>query len=461
MKNSRLLIAGILALQALVAWSRVHTSAFFLDDFLNFELFREYGGITLRYLVRDVFGQVAPGYRFVQGAFFDLFGMRYGYAMTILIGLSMLSTWLMYVILRRFGCSDWTIFCGLVVYVMAPQLTASQIWWSAAVHTLFSIPLVLASAVCLAGPDGRGPSRVGRVMSVAYFALGLLFTAKVVFASIFLAGIVLYTQREKTVRRALYYAIRVVMPSLVPLVAYAWMVIRFSPAPGGSVATYKLGTIVPYSWTQIGDTTLAAMFGLGSHGIAMPAAGLIPAILVLCIMIAAARKERATLLVWGGVAGYIVASTALIAIERAAVFPEGAYQARYCIENITFLVIACVVALSRVELGNSGRWVAVPVAIVIACNLQLQSGRAAPDGMIAFARQYVNNLRASLDEAKDVPDVVILDSVVPDELMPPWMEHFRRTDMFLPLFTSRYLIAGPERATFRVDGAGRLEKINR
>ena len=178
-------------------------------------------------------------------------------------------------------------------------------------------------------------------------------------------------------------------------------------------------------------------------------------------MIAAARKELATLLLWGGVLGYVVASTTMIAIERAAVFPEGAYLPRYCVENVTFLVMACVVALSRIEVKNSGRWVAVPAAILIACNLQVQSAKTAPDGMITFARQYVNNLEISLREMEDAPDVVILNSAVPDELMPEWMEHFRRTDMFLPLFTSRYLIAGPERATYRLDRSGRLERIFR
>jgi hypothetical protein len=450
-----------LALQALVTWSRIHTSAFFADDFLNFEIFREYGGITARYLMREVFGQVAPGFRFVQGAFFDVFGLQYGCALAILIALSLLATSLIYVILRRLGCRDWAIVCGLVVYVLGPQLTSAQLWWSASVHTLFSTALILASAVCLMGPDGRGPSTVGRFTAVAYFVLGLLFTAKVVFAPIFLAGIVLYTQRGKSVRRGLAYAVRVLLPFFVPLAAYAWMVVRFSPAPAGPRVTHSLGIIAPYVWTQITDTTLAAMFGLGSHGIPMPAAALVAAALVLCIMIAGARKEPATMLLWAGVGGYIVASTTIIAIERAGVFPEGATLPRYCVENVTFLVIACVLALSRGELKGFGRWGAVAVAVVIACNLHVQSAKTAPDGMIAFSRQYVDNLKASIRELNDVPDVVVLDSVVPEHLMPAWMEHYRRTDMFLPLFTTRYLFSGPERATYQLDSSGRLERISR
>ncbi|WP_322007402.1 hypothetical protein [Paraburkholderia tropica] len=461
MKKSRLLIAGILALQALVTWSRIRTSAFFADDFLNFEIFREYPGFSLHYLIRDVFGQVAPGFRFVQGAFFELVGVTYEYAMALLIALSMFLTCLVYAFLRRFDCRNWAIFCGLVVYVLMPQLTSAQLWWSASVHTLFSTALILASAVCLAGPDGRGPTRAGRIMSVVYFGFALLFTAKVAVALVFLVGVFLYTQRGKSSREALPQAVRVLLPFVAPLVVYAWLVMRFSPAPGGPVATHNLDVIIPYAWTQISDTTLAAMVGLGRHGIATPWATLVAAVLVLSIMTTGARREPAILLLWAGSLGYIVASSAMIAIERAAVFPEGAYLPRYCVENVTFLVMVSVVALSRSELGTGGRWVALLAAVVVACNLQVQSAKTAPDGMIAFARQYVSNLKSSLRDVESAPDVVVLDSVVPEELMPAWMQQYRRIDMFLPLFTSRYEIAGPERATYQVDRSGRLEKIAR
>jgi hypothetical protein len=449
--------------QCAVIVARTHGSSMFLDDYLNFEIFREAGSYKLRYLLRDVFGQVAPGFRLIQGIFFEVFGVSYAAALAVMTFLSLASTVLIYGITRRLKCAPWAIWSGLIVFVFLMQFTAVQIWWSAAVHTLFSLTAILCAALCIVGRDGNGPSRRGQLLTLFWFAIALLFTAKAVFSIVFLTALLMYAYRARASGELVRLSIRNSIPFIVLVALYFWAIMRLSPAPAGSDRSHDIQAILNFAWFSIGDSTLAAMFGLGLHGIPMPEtlAIALSCAAVLLIALLGVWKDPRSSIVWLGVVGYVLISSIVIALERAATFADGAYKMRYGVESATFIIIASIVALSSVRFHTKGKCIGIAIAVALACNLQINSSRIALEPGTLDGKAYAANLRHSLEQLKGVSGVVLLDGVAPPAVMPEWMEHYRRLSMLVPLFTTRYPITDNSRATYRVRDDGEIDPISK
>jgi hypothetical protein len=462
-KTEYLCLFALLIVQCAVIVSRAHGSAMFVDDFLNFEIYREAGGFRLHYLLRDVFGQVAPGFRLTQGLFFEVFGVSYAAALAVMTSLSLASTALIYGITRRLNCAGWAIWSGVIVFVFLPQFTAVQLWWSAAVHTLFSLTAILCAALCIVGKNGNGPSKRGLLLTIAWFALALLFTAKAVFSIVFLTALLTYAYRTRPTGELARLSVRNSIPLIVLVALYFLAIMRVSPTPAGADRSHDLQAILKFAWFSIGDSTVAAMFGLGLHGIPMPEtlAIVLSCAAVLLIALLGVWNNPRSSVVWVGVVGYVLVSSLVIALERAAAFADGAYKMRYGVESTTFIVVGVIIALSGVRLHAKGKCIGIAIAVALACNLQINSSRIELEAGTLDGKAYASNLRHSLEQLNSVSGVVILDGDAPPAVMPEWMEHYRRLSMLVPLFTTKYPITDDSRATWRVRDDGQIVPITK
>jgi hypothetical protein len=455
------MLLALLCLQVAIIFYRTRRCSIFCDDFLNFEIYREMGW-GWHYILRDLQGQMAPAFRIVMAVFFKLFGINYKAAVAIMAAASILTTTLIYLTMRRLKCAEWTIFSGLIVFVFLLQYSATQFWWSAATNTLFSTTSIVCAIFCVVGPDGKGPLWRNTILTALWFTVALMFTGGAVCAIIILASIFLYATYRDTWLRTLRQGILKLIVMAAPILFYVWLAFRFSPTPAGPVPSHNILGILNFTWYLITDSIVAGMFGLGTHGIALPEPlALVISFGVLAIIAGwAIYRDPRTWIVWAGAVGYILTSSLLISIERSAVFPGMAFKLRYGVEGTTVLIMAIILSLSKMRFSEIGRSAVLIGAVAIALNLQIQSQKLQIEPGEDSTRVYVDNLRHSLVMLRTLPNVIILDGISP--AMPLWMEHYRPYSMFLPLFTRKYLIT-PDKtlATYYIGDDGNVHPLTK
>ncbi|SEW16669.1 hypothetical protein SAMN04515660_2725 [Luteibacter sp. 329MFSha] len=441
----------MLALQAVVIYVRVHKSSLFSDDFLNFAIFDE-SGLTISYLLRDVFGQVAPGYRLVQGIVFRLFGPSFIATATIIAALSMTCSALLAGIARRLGASNPAIAAGLLIFIGLPQFTQTQQWWAAAVHTIFSLTAILAASYCLAGSH-----RHRIALGTFWFGIALGFTAKVVCSPVILAAIAFY--REWRVVREFVPALREALRAIVPVAAltalYMVGLAVFGPQLGNAHPSASL--LATYVWTNLVKATIGASFGLDAWGFDLP--GWVSALGMILFAGWSIQKDRGLALLWGATLIYVLASAAIIGWNRAGTFPDAGATLRYGVEGATFLVLGLMLGISSLQLGRAAIFVTLLIATLVLINTQAHlRNRVLIAYPIDETRSYIRHLKASLRQLKGRRDVVILQGTVPESIMPAWMAPFGDVSRLLHLY-SPLPVADRAKATHELMRDGSIRPI--
>lgn len=424
----RRLLIGLVLLQALLIWIRIRKSSLFSDDFLNFEIFKE-RGFTVGYLFQDVFGQIAPGYRLVQGLVLDLFGPSYLATATIVGTLSIGCTLLLAGTASRLGAKNWAISAGLLVFIGLPQFAQTQQWWAASVHTIFSLTAILASAYCLSGK-----SRWRLTIASIWYAIALCFTAKVVCAPVILAAIVFY--REMLNGNNGRHAFRITVIELLPIatltVLYLAGLALFAPHLGNPHPTTAV--LGQYLWDHLSSGVVAGAIGADSWGLDLPR--WIPLLALTAFAVATSLRRKSVAWLWLATLTYIVASGAIIAWNRAGLIPDAGATLRYGVEGASFTILAAIVAGSTPGARSGVRSASIAFGLLVLLNVQAHiRGQILITYPIRETRTYLRHLRDSLREFEGKSDVVVLEGPLPDFVMPSWMMPFGTVSRFLPLYS--------------------------
>src|SRR5882724_8905985 len=184
-----LLLAAAM-LQIAVVYQRTGHSYYFLDDFLNFEILRE-ERFGKRYLLREVFGQLVPGYRAIQALMFKAFGLSYLPALAIIIALTVGSLIVIISIGLRIGASFPLVIAISLPLIFQLQTTNAQLWWSTSLHSLPGLFAVVLGLWFLIGRNGR-PQDNGAHAAALCFGAGLMFFSKVLFSGAIYFGVLLF-----------------------------------------------------------------------------------------------------------------------------------------------------------------------------------------------------------------------------------------------------------------------------
>jgi hypothetical protein len=238
--------------------------------------------------------------------------------------------------------------------------------------------------------------------------------------------------------------------------------VRYLPAwdhPNPTLAVW-LGVL----WTSLADTTAAASLGLGTYGLPIPSplSMAVALTVVTGIALATIRADRDAAILWLGFVAYGVSAMGLIAARRAGVFgSEVGLWLRYGVEPATFLLLVAMLAASPLRIGPRAQRVAVGFAVLVAINLQMQSHKVHLVWDLPYVRGYVANLRASLEELRGVPDVVVLDHRLPEQIIPVFMRPYDTSRYFLSIVAPEFAVAGRGRATHEIGPDGRVKPIPR
>jgi hypothetical protein len=430
----------------------------FLDDFLNFELYND-SGLRWSYLVRDVFGQVAPGYRLTQAIYFKLFGVTYLPALVIMGGLSLSTTVFLILIAERARVDRGLIAAAAIVQVFLLQFMHAQLWWATGLHMIPSLALIMAALWCLVGPQARGATLRDRIGAALLFAGALSFTAKALFAPLMMAGVLLHLRRRAGFGwRETLRAIVGDLLAFVPVaVAYALLVLKYGSKENPPAPTLAIG--IQFVWRALADGILTTTLGLGTAAAPLPRdlSVLLAVLLITAAAIMSVRRSHSMAFVWAGFLAYVAVAFGVIARMRAGGQwgPEPGAALRYHCEGATFLILTLLLSTGGMSVGRRARQAAVTLASVIGFGLQIESHQVFHAWDVAHSCEYVANLKSDLKPLEHRPDVVLLDATVPGAVMIEWTAPYNRMSKFLPLFT-QLPVMGPDRATHEVAEDGHV-----
>jgi len=464
------LLFSAAVLQVVIIYLRTGHSYYFADDFLNFELFRE-AGFSKSYLLRDVFGQLIPGYRAVQALMFKAFGLNYFPALAIISALTVGSLLLIISIGLRIGASFPLVTAISLPLIFQLQMTDAQLWWSASLVSLPGLFAVVLGLWFLIGRDGR-PGDDGARAAAVCFGAGLMMFSKVMFSGVIYFGILLFLrQRGHPVSALFRNAVATVRQlRFVILVAIGWSLVFYlvTGAPSGPKPPF--GVVTEAIWKSISDGTLAAILGLGSHGALLLGnyqfTIAVSLIVFAAVVIATFRVAGAcAAILWGCYGLYVVAAMGTIAITRAPHFGSDVGRSlRYNIENTTFLLLILLVAFafrsSPDEVRSLGSRraaiVGLVLAVLVSVNLQFQSRKVPDHWDVAAVRSYVDALSRSLAEMRGKENVAISDEPAPDHVVPGWMAPYNQYRLFMTLFPGSPPVVAADRATYRITQDGKI-----
>jgi hypothetical protein len=465
-----LLLLAAAVLQVVIVYVRTGHTYYFADDFLNFEIFRQ-ERFSRSYFLRDVFGQLVPGYRAVQGVMFKAFGLNYFPALAVICALTVGSLLVTIAIGRRLRASLPLVIAISLPLIFQLQTTNAQLWWSTSLHSLPGLFAVLLGLWFLVGRDGR-PEDHGAYAGAVCFGAGLMFFSKVMFSGAIYFGILLFLRQQGQPASALVRNALATLRQLrfVILVAIGWSVVLSQLTDSLSVPKPPFDVVVATIWKSISDGTLAALLGLGSHGALLFGSYeltiAVSSIVFAAVVIATFRVAgRYAAILWSCYAVYVVAAMGAIAITRAQHFGSDVGRSlRYNIENATFLLLILLVAFAarpsadRPQSYPSRRaaTVGVVLAVLVSINLQVQSRKLPDHWNVAAVRSYVDALSHSLAEMRGKENVTISDEPVPDYILLPWMAPYNQYRFFMTLFPGSPPVVASERATHRIAQDGKI-----
>lgn len=412
------LTTGLVVVQSLVIWLRIQDTWFTGDDFMNMEIYKT-EGLTMGYLLHPVFGQLVPGFRLLYAAYSELFGLNIAAYVVYVMLVSAATVAGLVAVSSRLKLSEVVTACGGLIYTCLLQHTHSYRWMAAAFHTLLPLCLTVWALYLLLGESPRRGIWVALM-----YAVGMLFTPKMVFSIVFLASVLTYAELRQGCR-VLGAAKRALRPMvwLIPVVAgYGLLMTMMYMKPH---LANGLGVKVRFVWQSILDGTMAGTLGLGAVGPHRfrESSVMFVGIGVVALVIASIWADGRKGILWAGLMVYLVSAMGSVARYRAGWDdPMAATWGRYNVENATFFLLVMMVVMSDLSLGKVARVVMVLGTLLVVLNLNAQSDHAnywwmRPD----TARSYVR-----LVQAHGMAD----DDIVPSWVMAPHLAPYNRGEYF-------------------------------
>lgn len=458
--STGIIVVVVAIAQAIVAWWRVKDGAYFNDEFYDFMLYQEMG-LTAKYLFFLVFSQVAPGFRLVFAVLYSLTGIHYCAAAALIVVMSVGSAVMFVAVAMRALAPPFVVAALSVIYIGLSQAFQSQTWWADFLHVFPGVIAVLVACFAVVGPDGRGPTPNGRIVSGVAFMIGLLFHSKVLFAVLLLAGLAMFIRLSNGERfwrgfrgtlRDLSYVVAVIPLYLVMV----YLASGFLPAPA-PVTTLK---IVKFVAISLFDGTLAATLSLGTYSNWLgfwPSAVVGGAMFLAIIWTGWRCNGSATLILWGGFLAYIAIAMAVVGVQRYGVFATAPYWPRYHVQGAAFLLLFTAISLRGVDVPTFVKWGSFATACLVFVSTQAALKNIPPNENFAKATHYVTNIHASIGQL--TPGSIVRSGDVPNYIVQKGMAPYNDLGRFLRLFVPSVKVASDGSERFSVSDEGVISPI--
>jgi hypothetical protein len=431
----------------------IRTSFFYQDDYLNMGLARQEGlGLTL--LKWSVFGELAPGHRFLDWLMGVDIGLQWVWAMAI-----MLACWAVAVVaferlLSELSERRWLVIFGTLLFACSPAFVRLMQWWANGEHEM---PWIALTFVCVLASLRWLLRREARwlVLAVASYIGALLFYAESVLTPVFVVALAYFL--PSGVQRTLSKAkLREDLPLLALFVIVTLLYVAAVEA-GEYLGVPKragLGTWLAYyriEWLQGVTPWLVGQSTVPNTGAVAPAVAVVAQVVLLGVVAGSLVRSR---LAWRAWAFYLViwaVGAFIVGNGRLGLYgPTMAYDPRYNAEMTFILPLSIVLALGLPRAAASGprfggvrlgvtlprAWIAgVVLAAALATSVAISDARLAdawPAGQAGAWAAHVRFSVAALRRRGIEPSV--LDGDVPPTVEPENQEQFSLLSRVLPMF---------------------------
>jgi hypothetical protein len=453
--------AALVAVQALyILYARRH-DYFFLDDFLDFIVARN-SGLNFAFLTHDVFGQLAPGYRFADYVFMRVFHLHYyGVRIFDIVAICGSSVFLM-LLARAWKVPPLVVWPVMAFIPFSPIFVITLQWFCSALHVYSSMILGVATLACMAVPGRLSQRR--RCAAAALLTVALMFYAKILFLTVLLTAIRFFVALEagddvaagarRTLRDVAYF---------IPIALIYLLAVKLGHFQSGKP---PVGIMPVIGFVRVGffEGFAANLFAVSPE---MPFRRTIATMLFLVPVIATSIRNPRALIIWSGFLLQFILGMAAVSYGRVTIWgTDVAALSRYHSETAIFFA-ACIFVTAgagsqpwRLPPFRLPAWSGVAVALAIAVPLISASVRVPPlwpqaDGRV---EAYVMNFRQSLKDAG--AGTVIHDDTVPDWIMPDWMAPLNQMHYFALLFKKGPHFTTDKTGAAVIDGNGRLGANN-
>lgn len=444
-------VAGLLALQGLLAaWVASH-SFFFADDLL-------YGSIltteplSLGLLTRSWFGHLVPGFIALDWAFLRTVGLSWASATAVIVAVQVGGTLAVVRLLSAVRGRAWSNLVVAAVVSLSLSVTTQSLWWGAVVTNLIPLAASVATLGCFARWVQRGNLRHLLAMAVmfgiavAFYEKSVLTAAYVGLLSLLVldAGLPWRQRWVNTLRRwPAWLVLALIAGTDLGVYVTGEYMVEAGPAPG----LRQLGEFLLLS---LPEGLVPGLFGF--QPAALPE-GFGPVVLVLtnavvlAVVVLSSLRSRPALQAWVffGLA-YLLNQ---VVLGRGRVSMLGVHMGtvlRYQLENVVLFGVALTVALPVLvevtrRIAPAGRWwrcAAAAVAALMVAGLVLPWAHSLRAEVTyspgAATRTYVDNLRTSYAAQRDrTPGLGFLrGDIVPNWVLYGAMAPFNRFDRVLP-----------------------------
>ena len=456
--RSRLLLLAVLGWEGFVFVHFMARSGFVWDDLVNFRL-AETKGLSFAYLTGPLFEQFAPGHKFFDWVLQRFFPMDFTAAIAISLVFFIASAYALYRLLRElFGPGMGPVlltalFCASLVNVGTAQ------WWAAGIHRLPSTALTLVAMLAFVRFHRTG-DRSRLALSVGAMAVGALFSFSALFVPLYLLLLVVFVlEPERRTRR-----VQMWLPYVGVVVAAAVAYLVWVAAPLKYSDPVAIGRYIVDSWAQVFVPGLIGLNPPAGHLSARwLAAVLFVQALLGAVVVASVIRKPGAWRAWAFLAIGAVASSAFVGATRLNGASPSliAHGYRY-LADLNFLFP---IALGAAFAGAAPRADARrALAVVLAAELILTwAGDAAITAPSVWfggaAATYAANMRSGVARARrSAQPVVVVDSNVPEYLVPVLFAPYNRVGEVLPLFDRRVTV-GTQGSVWEVTPTGSLMPV--
>ena len=443
-------LIGLITLQVCVLFAVTQRSFFIADDYYHFKLAQERS--LLHYVATPIVHTYpAPGHRLLFFAFHQFFPMNYVAARVVLLAFLAAATVLLAQFVRMLARTDeWWTTALLTPFALSLAFVSVVDWWSAGVPVIPA--LFFTTAALVAWFRSYVHPKPSHWLAVAIVAMAA--------ASGFYLKFLLIPFYFLVLRLAIFPRVLGLRGGVQPLweERRRWLAVAAFPAL--FLAVYVLSGLAGRSYVP-GERSYLAYLATGWFEVFVPLALLntpvgpstsVTAtwIVVVCsqlvfwaVVWVTWRRTSLALYGWALVVFVFAVNLLMIGSVRLPAYGVAiAYPLRYYPEILLFLPVALALALRQGterrpeaawEGTGAGRTALAAFACVHAMSFVLQApamGRAS-EGV--QARAWIDNLRRDATAAAEGGGVRLLDSEVPEYVIPLWLTPLNRVSTLLGL----------------------------
>lgn len=361
-------VAAAVAVAGLGLVLATRTSFFYADDYMNFAQAHQFG-LSFAFLKLGVFGEFAPGHRFLDWLMGVHLGLHWAWAMAIFMLFWAIGVAAFALAARELFTSRWLVAITTVLFASAPAFVRVMQWWANGEHEVPSVALTLVALAASLRWLRLRKSFWLVVAAVAYLA-ALLFYTKPVLLLLYLIPLAYFVPSRLTEPGISWRRLRSDLPlfAVLAVITVLYVIVIRSggylpvPKTAGAGAWIHFFAL---DWFEGVTPWLIGQSSVPNYASVSPEVDAIAQVVFALLVIGSLVRSRAAWRAWAFYVVAWVANSVIVGDGRLGLYGPGiGFDPRYNMELAYLLPVTIGLAYSApIEHGVSlystvGAWLA-------------------------------------------------------------------------------------------------------